>query len=814
MSSQCTLPDAVAYADGAAEDGCAPGTATGTTTIMLPAASSDYLVTSTLHITAKTQIIGGGAAQTVISGGGAVEVLFVQDAIASISGVTITDGMTSDQTTGCGADGCPSESGGLGGGINNLGNLTLTDDVVSDNHTAAGVGPTNAFCSRLAGCEGQSAGDGGTGGGIVSQGMLTITGSTITDNSAGQGGNGTGGQTSATGGPGENGGDGGNGGVGGGIFNGADDTLTISDSTISGNSAGAGGNAGGGSTAHDDDGAAGGSAGSAGSGGMGGGIFNAGQTTITDSTISGNHTGAGGDGAGGGDGYDGGSAGSGSVSGAGGPGGGIEDEPPGIMAPNFVTLTNDTIAANTAAAGGTGGTGSGLGGFGGGIDDDLAGSITMSFSTVAGNEASVEGNQVNVDGSTLTESASIIASSGELGANCSSDGGDDYVDGGGNIDFGDSGPATCPGTAGDPKLGPPAANGGPVETMALGSGSAAIGVVPPADCSQATDARGIARPQGSDCDAGAYQYAVPAISSPSATSSSSTAAAVSASIDPNLSAHDTIVTVKYGTTNAYGSPSAGQDIGDGDVAVSFAGTLSGLAPATRYDYEIVATNGDGSATSTGGSFTTAPAARIVSVSTMASVLTLGLRCGATAGERCDGPLALESGRQTVARGSYSVAAGAIDTVTLALDRAGLKLLARRYALTVWIAIDRVTQRRVTFRYALIHARIALGFTQVGDVTSVQKPRVSGIPARAKVEVICHGGGCPFARRALKVKHGKASGTGALRGHRLKVGAKLTVEVTKSGEVGEVVVFTIRRSKPPKTVHDCLPPGLSRPTACD
>ena len=57
----------------------------------------------------------------------------------------------------------------------------------------------------------------------------------------------------------------------------------------------------------------------------------------------------------------------------------------------------------------------------------------------------------------------------------------------------------------DPLLGPLADNGGFTQTHALGAGSSAIDAGDPDFC-PATDQRGVARPIGSGCDIGAYEY--------------------------------------------------------------------------------------------------------------------------------------------------------------------------------------------------------------------------------------------------------------------------------------------------------------------
>jgi hypothetical protein len=73
----CTLADAVAYSDGTPEPGCAARIASGTTTIVLPASASDYVVSSSLSFTGDAVLKGGGAAGTIIDGGGSAQVINV-----------------------------------------------------------------------------------------------------------------------------------------------------------------------------------------------------------------------------------------------------------------------------------------------------------------------------------------------------------------------------------------------------------------------------------------------------------------------------------------------------------------------------------------------------------------------------------------------------------------------------------------------------------------------------------------------------------------------------------------------------------------
>ena len=57
----------------------------------------------------------------------------------------------------------------------------------------------------------------------------------------------------------------------------------------------------------------------------------------------------------------------------------------------------------------------------------------------------------------------------------------------------------------DPRLGPLANNGGKTQTQALQPGSPALDLIPPSSCAVAVDQRGVARPQGFACDAGAFE---------------------------------------------------------------------------------------------------------------------------------------------------------------------------------------------------------------------------------------------------------------------------------------------------------------------
>jgi CSLREA domain-containing protein len=718
-AGQCSLREAVLYADGTAEPSCGPGTATPPTTITVPAGTYT-LTASGLTISADTTIAGAGASTTTISGGNAVQVLNVAAAtIATVDGVTITGGLSGVPSTGCTGSGftrtCPAENGNNGGGIANAGRLTLTDVVVTNNKASAGTLPYSAltFVCFGANCPpipGKTGGSGGDGGGIYNAGNLNVEDSTVSHNFAGNGASGTNG-VSGTGtevSSGQNGGDGGYAGPGGGIYNAFGAGLAIDASFITGNRAGSAGNAGSGSSATSV--GYGGRAGRAGQAGFGGGVASFGSLTVTASTISANTTGTGGNGAMGGSGTYG--NGNGNPSSNGGSGGGLF-----VYAVSAAAhLTNDTVTANATAAGGSGGTASGVGGDGGGIEGSL-GVTQLRFVTVADNVAAGNGGGLGASSASLIEADSIVASnSATTASNCSPTVADD----GGNLVFGDH---SCGGVNADPRLGPLQSNGGPTQTMALGPGSGAIDLVPVSDC-QPTDQRGVVRPQGARCDAGAYEFAPPSITAPGAAAGQTTAT-ISAGIDPNLT--DTKVVVHYGKTTGYGSSTSVRDIGAGNNASAVRIALSGLDRQRTYHAEIVATNGDGTATSGDLTFTTGVSAAIVSTTTKGAVLKLTLACrGGQGGGRCSGPITVTSrvskrkGKPVavaaaapksqatrtvivVAKGRYSLAVGGSRTFKLTLNRTARGLLARFHRLPSVVTVSGAGKtRRVVFATAKHH----------------------------------------------------------------------------------------------------------------
>jgi hypothetical protein len=268
----CSLREAVIAANTNSSSGemngeCPGGLDNSTDTILLPAdqtyslsidsTCSDDPFCGDLDIWNNSAAIdliimveGGGNA--TISQDATVDDLVLQnhDATVQIEGLTLTGGT----------------SPGSGGGINNIGTMVISRSTISGNSAGwDGGGLLNYFGSTMTlndtTVSGNSAGH--AGGGIMSWGgELTVNVSAFSNNTAAHAGGigSAGGTTVITDSSVSGNSASGVGGVGGGLFNWGESTLTLKDTTVSGNTAVA----------------------------IGGGVFNYGWLTITGSSLVGN----------------------------------------------------------------------------------------------------------------------------------------------------------------------------------------------------------------------------------------------------------------------------------------------------------------------------------------------------------------------------------------------------------------------------------------------------------------------------------------------------------------------------------------------
>ncbi len=293
-----------------------------------------------------------------------------------------------------------------------------------------------------------------------------------------------------------------------------------------------------------------------------------------------------------------------------GGGGGILDTGNGSQ------YLNSTITGNSTDVPAATGQDPDSDGGGGVLLNNVKDGVTFANVTINGNSASAAtGGGVNNEIDTTAEvTDSILAgnTASDANGNCagalSSDGYNLTDDAAGND--------TCALTAtGDilgatPDLGSLADNGGPTPTEALLGGSPAIDAGNPAGCTDLlgnplnTDQRGVTRPEpsGSRCDIGAYEVALPVVGlgASSVTGSAVSFQATVANPDPRPGT----VIFEYGPTTAYGSSTPAQAVAGFSTAQGLSAAVSGLAPGT-YHVRAVASNPNGTSETNDGGFTIA-----------------------------------------------------------------------------------------------------------------------------------------------------------------------------------------------------------------
>jgi hypothetical protein len=335
------------------------------------------------------------------------------------------------------------------------------------------------------------------------------------------------------------------GGAGGGIDNYG--TLTLTDSSLSGNY-----------------------------GYFGGAIENTGTATVTDSTLSGNTSSA---------------------------GGAIDNT--GTVHVINSTLSNDSTngiynTGTVTVAGSTFSNDSGY--YGGAMVNGGGGTATVSDSTFSGNSATYGGGIYNPSGTLTVTNSTFVDNGASNGGNIDnnagilylgativtgSTSGGDCVLGGGtfndlgyNLDDDGSCNLTATGDASDTPAGlDPSglqSNGGPTQTIALAPGSPAIGLVTNLSLCPSTDQRGAARPASISCDAGAYDTNGALFGSPSVSSVTVTGGLIAPTV--------TVTGSGFGNQADLGAPAAatscsntntGSDYGNFSFSDATAGWLAG-----------------------------------------------------------------------------------------------------------------------------------------------------------------------------------------------------------------------------------------------
>jgi len=166
-SGSGSLPNAVATA---------PSGATILFTVACPSAHPITLASGTIEIGQSLNIRGPGAARIAVDGGNLNTVFQVDsDCTVTISGITIQNGYGPAETPDA-------------GGVTDFGTLTVSNSILTNNHSAYGGGAINNFGTLTVSNSIISKNGAVYGGGISNQGAANLSNSLVSNNTASGGG--------------------------------------------------------------------------------------------------------------------------------------------------------------------------------------------------------------------------------------------------------------------------------------------------------------------------------------------------------------------------------------------------------------------------------------------------------------------------------------------------------------------------------------------------------------------------------------------------------------------------------------------------
>jgi CSLREA domain-containing protein len=290
--------------------------------------------------------------------------------------------------------------------------------------------------------------------------------------------------------------------------------------------------------------------------------------------------------------------------------------------PVTATLTNDTITGNTAAEP----LSSPVGDMGGGVSGyEILENTPVLFSAVLKATNTIIAGNI-ADGS--EQDCALLDTTDETSSH--------NIEGDSTCGFTDSGSKQTMAV----DLGALKDNGGPTNTSLPTSPTAPEVDAGTATGCPATDQRGVKRPQGSACDVGSVELALPTAVTGAATAITPTAATVSGTAG-NPAVLAGTATFDYGTTTSYGHTASAGSATAGLSPVPVSAAASALTPNTTYHYRLTVTTTDGTATGADETFKTPTAPTTTSVS-------------------CS-PHSLPAGRSTTCTATVANGAGGVTT---------------------------------------------------------------------------------------------------------------------------------------------------------
>ena len=144
---------------------------------------------------------------------------------------------------------------------------------------------------------------------------------------------------------------------------------------------------------------------------------------------------------------------------------------------------------------------------------------------------------------------------------------------------------------------------------------------------------------------------------------------------------------------------------------------------------------------------------------------------------------------------------------------GAHRITARYLGNHDFAASNSSATRVT-ALGVITSKLRWSFASTRAYTSVVSLVARGAPVGAKIVIVCHGRGCPFATRTVSIKKSSQSRaidlTAPFRHRRLSRNAQLTITIVRPNWIGTYYGFVVRSGRPPQVKVSCLAPGSTKP----
>jgi hypothetical protein len=191
---------------------------------------------------------------------------------------------------------------------------------------------------------------------------------------------------------------------------------------------------------------------------------------------------------------------------------------------------------------------------------------------------------------------------------------------------------------------------------------------------------------------------------------------------------------------------------------------------------------------------------------------------------------LDGGKPIAACAAQPLSGGGA-TCTVKYADTGSRSISARYVGDANFTGSGSTARAVQVTALLVKGTITATmqwtFVYTPIYTRVINMVVNGVPTGATVQVLCHGSGCPFAKRSRTIgkpkrcspkhKHscpvpGRISLTTTFLHHNLRPGAQITIMIRRPQYLGKYYSFTMRPRKQPRVKIACLAVNAKRPSA--